>query len=234
MTATPPVPPTRAGLAPAPAPESSAASRRRGPSSRIVALILVAILSLLWGIGWKRLGALVEIASFLPIAMLLIGPGVMVVWLASRLLVGELRLRSVGPVVATAVIAATVGNMLTPALPPSADVPGHVSGTLDGAAIDEGATCRWGPGQTAVVAVSWPSAASTNLPAGTVVLLLPSGATSLEDIHGDSLPATMPLRNGTGGVGEGDRLQGTITLSPAEGALVPGELRWACEAAPAP
>lgn len=219
------------------------AQRRPLERAELIALVVVFVLAAAWGVAWKRSADLEQVASFLPILLLVIGPGVLVVWLGSRVALGRWMEPVVGYVTAAAVVGALLGNLLTAAPAGSVDVSGHLSGTLDGVAVDAPATCTWGPSRTDVIRVAAqlpatsgqaPGFFSKNVPSGTLTLELPTGSIRMTNPPDPSMFASMPLRNGTGGVGEGDRSQGSVALDPAQGAVVAGQLAWTCTPAPAP
>ena len=215
--------------------------------SQVAKLAGVAILGALWGAAWQRSAALSDIAAVAPIMLVVIGPGLLVAYILVKLLTGGLEARTIGPVVAVAVVGALVGNQLTPGLAPSAQVPGRMTGTLDGAQVNGAATCTWGPGQAAVLRVATslpelipPPAGQTggsftqNIPTGTLTIELPSGSVGLTDIPPSFGVAALPLRNGSGNVGDGSRATGSITLDTSQRATVNGQLSWTCDSAPAP
>jgi len=219
--------------------EPSRRERPERPIERreIATLAAVALLGFLWGVAWQRSAALSDIASVAPAMLVVIGPGLLVVYLGLRLATGAFEMRITGWGAALAVVAALVGNQLTPGLSASIEVPGTLKGTLDGAAISDplAATCTWGPGRTAVIRVTYAShrPVSTVVPAGLLTIELPSGAVFMDPRALQLTSPGLPLRNGTGGIGTGDRSTGTITLDPGQGALVAGELVWSCSAPPA-
>jgi hypothetical protein len=227
-------------------PDPGPRRRRRAPSrGELAALVVLAVLAFAWGVLWKRSAALDEVASFLPILLLLIGPGVLLGFVGYRLIIGRLFEPLVGYVIGTVVVAAVVGNLVTPALPSSIDVGGRIAGTLDGQALDQAAVCRWGPGRTSVILVTTslpelipPPAGSSHgtfsqgLPRGTLEIELPSGAARVADIPAELGPPTMPVRTGTGDVAEGDQAQGAVTLVAGQNAAVSGALHWTCDPAP--
>ena len=209
----------------------------------MLALGVLFVAGIAWGAAWKRSAALVDVASFLPILLLLVGPGALVVFLGYRGATGQLWARIVGYATIAALAGAVIGNLGTPDLPSSVDVGGRVNGTLDGVTVDAAGTCTWGPGRTAVIRIRSPlphsigqpgTAFSPNLPAGTLNIELPSGSVTLTDIADTSMPAALPLRNGSGNVGTGDRTTGSLTLDPAQRDVVAGQLSWTCDAAPTP
>ncbi len=207
----------------------------------MVQLVAVAVLGALWGAAWQRSAALTEIASLAPALLVVIGPGLLVAYLALRIATGAFELRITGYGAAVAVVAALVGNLVTPGLSPSIEVGGHLTGTLDGAQIDDTAAtrCTWGPGRTSVTEVTYKilgAPLTALVPVGQLTIQLPSGAVFIDPsaLQLQSPGPTVPLRLGSGGVGEGDRSKGTITLDPGQGALVTGQLAWVCEPAPAP
>jgi hypothetical protein len=203
----------------------------------IVKLAAAAILGALWGVAWQRSAALSDIASIAPAMLLVIGPGLLVAYLGIRVATGSFEMRMTGWVAAIAVVAALVANLLTPGLSPSIEVPGTLKGTLDGVAISDTSdtACLWGPGRAAVIRVTYArrTAISANVPAGQLTIELPSGAVYVDPSALQMASPTVPLRIGSGGIGSGDRSTGTVTLDPAERALVAGELTWTCSAAPA-
>ena len=216
-------------------------ARRAEERRRVAAVIAVTIVALLWGGLWKRSAALTDVASVLPILLLIVGPGLLVAFVGSQVATGQFTTRGTGLFAALAVAGGLVGNLVTPGLPPSVDVSGHLTGTLDGQAVDAAATCTWGPGQTAVIlvaaklpAIAGSSMFSANIPSGTVDIELPSGTVTIVDIPPTAGFATMPLRNGSGGAGGGDESQGSLSLAAAQGATVDGQLSWACGPPPAP
>jgi len=206
----------------------------------VVRLAVVAVLGALWGVAWQRSAALSDIAAIAPVMLLVIGPGLLVVYLGLRLATGSFEMRITGWGAALAAVAALLGNLLTPGLSPSVAVAGTVTGTLDGAAVDGTGTCVWGPGRTAVIRVTGPLAKgsgtamfTTNIPGGTMVMELPAGSIVITDISAQNVPASMPLRAGSGDVGTGDRATGTVTLHAGQGAIADGELAWTCQGPPA-
>ena len=225
---------------------------REAPPSRfdrseVAKLAVVAILGALWGAAWQRSAALSDIAAVAPIMLVVIGPGLLVAYVLIKLLTGNLEARTTGLLVVVAILGALVGNQLTPGLAPSAQVPGRMTGTLDGAQVNGAATCTWGPGQAAVLRVATslpelipPPAGQTggsftqNIPTGTLTIELPSGSVGLTDIPPSFGVAALPLRNGTGNVGDGSRATGSITLDTSQGATANGQLSWTCDPAPAP
>jgi hypothetical protein len=217
---------------------------RGAPSAREIAVVVgLFVVSAIWGAAWKRTAALVETSSFLPIFLLLIGPGALVAYFAYRAATGQLVSRTVLIVSATVAGGALVGNLVTPPLAASVDVAGRLSGTLDGAAVDGAATCTWGPGRTNVIVVTTPLAANpaaesngsyftANIPSGTLTVEPPSGTVYVTDIPAALNIPRMPLRIGSGAVGQGDQSTGTVTLEPAQDAAVSGSLSWNCDPAP--
>jgi hypothetical protein len=224
--------------------ETATPRRRERPSrpierSEVAIAVAAAVLGAAWGALWQRSAALTDIAAVVPIMLVVLGPALLVVMLGLRLATGAFEMRMDGYAAAIAVVAALIGNVVTPGLAPSISVGGHLTGTLDGAAIDNSAStqCTWGAGRSEVIRVTYRhegSAITEQLPAGRLTIELPSGAMSLTTIvPGDSIAGpVLPLRNGTGNVGEGSRATGSITLDPAQGALVSGQLTWTCEAPP--
>ena len=228
-----------------PAADPRTAARPNGaPSARQIAVLVVLfVVAAAWGAAWKRTAALVETSSFVPILLLLIGPGALVAYFAYRAATGQLLSRTAMVVTATVAGGALLGNLATPALAASVHVAGRLSGTLDGAAVDGAATCTWGPGRDAVIDVTTPLAAkplagtdnlyfTVNIPSGTLTVEPPSGAVYVTDIPAALNIARMPLRNGSGAVGQGDQSAGMVTLEPGQDAAVPGDLTWSCDPAP--
>ena len=208
--------------------------------SEVAAFAAVAVLGALWGAAWQRSAALSDIAAVAPVMLVVIGPGLLVGFVGMRVATGRFEARTTGLGTAIALLAALVGNQLTPGLTPSIEVTGAVSGTLDGTPVNATATCVWGPGRTAVIRVTAPipkgfgnAMFSKNLPGGTIVLEMPAGSMAITDITVDALPSTMPLRTGSGDVGTGDRATGTVTLVGGQGAIADGQLSWTCSPAPA-
>jgi hypothetical protein len=208
-------------------------------------LAVVAILGVLWGIAWKRGAALSDIASLAPAMLVVIGPVLLAVYLGLRVATGRFQVRITGFGAAIAVAAALVANLAAPGLSPSVDVSGRLSGTLDGTPLDGAATCTWGPGRAAVIRVSTvlPALITTtqgdtyftkNVPTGTLALELPAGSIALTDIPAGFSLAQLPLRNGSGNEGAGDRSTGSVVLDTTQAAVVNGQLSWACDPAPAP
>jgi hypothetical protein len=200
--------------------------------------LLVAV-GFLWGAALQRTAALTEIASVAPILLVVIGPVPLVAYLGWRIGTGRLTVRMDAVGAIALVVGALVGNAVTPGLAGSVTVSGHLTGTLDGSDVDAPATCVWGPGLTAVAEVDAALAGSLSgglfsqsLPAGTLVIDLPAGSIVLTQITTEGFPASLPLRNGSGDVGEDDRATGSIALDTAQGAVVAGELAWTCEPAP--
>lgn len=213
--------------------EPGPSPRQRRPLRRGEALGLAAAAALgaLWGIAWQRTAALTDIAGVAPILLAVIGPGLLAVLLGLRIATGTFEVRPHGWAAALAVAAALAGNLLTPGLAPSVAVAGRLGGSLAGVALDgaSGTTCLWGPGRTSVIRVtsSIPGAPPA-LPGGVLTIELPSGAVSVDPGSGGPV---MPLRLGTGGIG--DAATGSLSLDPAQGATVSGEISWACDPAPA-
>ena len=202
----------------------------------VVALVLAAVLGALWGAAWQRTAALTDIASMAPALLIVIGPALLIVFLGLRIATGRFEMRVTGYGAIVAVAAALVANLLTPGLSSSVSVPGHLTGTLDGVAVDDSAAqCVWGPGRTQVVTVTddRQRALTENVPAGQLTIDLPSGAVYVNPAALGLASPTVPLRMGTGDAGQGDRSSGTITLDPTLGSLVAGQLSWTCGAAPA-
>jgi hypothetical protein len=222
----------------------SAAPASRTPSAQQIAVLLILFaVAAAWGAGWKRTAGLVETSSFLPILLLLIGPGALLAYFAYRAATGQLLSWTAIVVTATVASGAFVGSLVTPALASSIEVAGSLSGTLDGAAVDGAATCTWGPGRTAVIVVTTPLAANpaaessglyftANIPSGTLAVEPPSGAVYVTDIPAALNLSQMPLRNGSGAVGQGDQSSGTVTLVSGQDAAVAGTLSWSCDPAP--
>lgn len=225
--------------------ETAKPRRRERPSrpierGEILLAVGAAVLGGAWGALWQRSAALNDIAAVVPIMLMVLGPGLLAVVLGMRVATGAFELRMDGYATAIAIVAALVGNIATPGLAPSITVDGHLSGTLDGAAIDDTAAtrCTWGPGRTEVIRVTYArlgSPLTEQIPAGRLTIELPSGAMSITTVApGDGSDGpVLPLRNGTGNIGEGSRATGSITLDPAQGALVNGQLSWTCKAPPA-
>jgi hypothetical protein len=206
----------------------------------VIAVVLLAV-GALWGAALQRTAALTDIAAVAPILMVVLGPGALIVYLGYRAIKGNLELRMDGFGTIALVVGAIVGNVLTPGLAPMATVPGRMTGTLDGTALDLPGACTWGAGHDAVirVAVSLPEhipppagdtggSFSTNVPTGTLTLELPAGSVVLSDIPDGFGVKVLPLRNGTGGAGTGDRSSGSVTLEISKGAVVDGQLSWTC------
>ena len=217
--------------------------RRRQPPRRpigrgeIATLAVAVVLGLLWGIVWKRSAGLGAAASLAPALLLVIGPGLVIVLVAMRIATGQFEMRMTGWAAIAAAAAGLVGNLAVPGLAPSAVVPGTLTGTLDGAQLPTGvpAACTWGPGDTSVTQIAFPlrTPLTGNVPAGQLTIQLPSGAAAIDPTAIGLAGPGMPLRNGTGGVGSGDMSSGTLTLDPAQGAVVAGQLAWTCQPAPA-
>ena len=215
------------------------------PTSRfdrgeVAVLAAVAVLGALWGAAWQRSAALSDIAAVAPIMLVVIGPGLLVAFVAMRVATGKFEARTTGLGTAIALLAALIGNQLTPGLTPSVEVAGTLSGTLDATPVTAPGTCVWGPGRTAVIRVtaSIPNGFgngmfSKNLPGGTVTLELPAGSMVLTQITAQDLPGSLPLRAASSDVATGDRSSGTVTLVGGQGAIVDGQLAWSCSAAPA-
>jgi hypothetical protein len=222
--------------------------RPREPIKRaeIGTLVVLAVVGALWGAGLQRTAALADIASVAPIMMLVLGPGALLAYLTFRISKGELAIRMDGVGTLVLVLAAAAGVLATPSLTAPANVGGRLSGTLDGTQLDEPATCTWGAGRSTVtrVAATLPEhipppsdetggSFSVNVPTGTLTLELPAGSLELTNLPPGFLVQVLPLRNGSGNVGTGDRSTGEVTLDPASGAVVAGTLEWTCGPAPA-
>lgn len=217
--------------------------RPRRPIERaeILIIIVLAVIGAVWGAAWQRSASLTEIASLAPAMMIVIGPGLLITYLAYRVVKGEFELRMDGYGTVVLFIGALGGNLATPPLSPMVVVNGSMTVHLEGSTAQGAARCTWAPGRESVSLVTFHIGTgsgqqqdyfSPSVPAGTLNLEPRSGSIWIDNIPVQVGMSHVPVRNGALGLGNGPA-QGSLSLDPANGALVPGDVSWTCDPPPA-